>query len=206
MRGLVIKDILNLRQQAKIYVGIMVLFFVVGILNEDASYFGSFSSVFIMLIPMTSIAYDERAKWDRYALTMPVSRADIANSKYAMSILVLIVVTLLIAIGNFIIIKDLGESLLLTLTIAPLGLIVSDIFIPTLYRFGTEKSRALFLGLFVLIMIIGFLGNKFDIHFSLGTGMFESRGLMVALVWAVAAVATVVSMAISRRIYEIKDF
>ena len=72
MTGLIMKDILVMRKALTSYLFIMVLYAVMALL--DIFNFGfliTFVQVMLMVLPITAFAYDEQAKWDRYAMSPP---------------------------------------------------------------------------------------------------------------------------------------
>ena len=87
MTGLILKDLLNLKKQGKVYLILIIFYFAIGLVNENSSMFASMMTMVAVLIPITAMAYDERCKWDRYALTMPVSRKDMVMSKYLLGLI-----------------------------------------------------------------------------------------------------------------------
>ena len=90
MKGLIIKDFLNLKKHSKYYIILMIFYFILGIANEDFIMFGSMIIVFSAILPITAISYDEKNNWDSYALTMPISRKDLIVSRYILGIILLI--------------------------------------------------------------------------------------------------------------------
>lgn len=68
MKGLFIKDLYTLAKQMKIFLLMIVVFAVV----PNGSMAG-FAIVYSAMLPMTSLAYDERSHWDELAATMPYS-------------------------------------------------------------------------------------------------------------------------------------
>ncbi|MEG0372022.1 MAG: ABC-2 transporter permease [Clostridium sp.] len=77
MSGLLIKDILVITKQLKIFLIIIPVMAITG--------GGSMDMLAILMssvLPMTAIAYDERSKWNQIAVMMPYSRKDMVISKY----------------------------------------------------------------------------------------------------------------------------
>ncbi|MCI8317270.1 MAG: ABC-2 transporter permease [Lachnospiraceae bacterium] len=89
MMSLVYKDFMNLRVQAKLYALIIAVWTVVAGMEKNPSFLGGVLSIFSILIAITSCAYDERAGWDKYALTMPIGKRELVLSKYVVSFLIL---------------------------------------------------------------------------------------------------------------------
>ena len=80
MKGLIIKDLTVLKSSLKTVLIIVVLFAFMGI-KSGSAYMTTFASVYAAILPMTCMAYDERSRFNRYAVAMPVSPRDVALSK-----------------------------------------------------------------------------------------------------------------------------
>ena len=86
MKGLILKDLLNLKSTFKM-LGVMMLFFAVVFLPQgNGAIFGIIIMMFAMMV-VTTISCDDLAKWDAYALTMPVTRKEMVLSKYLVMVL-----------------------------------------------------------------------------------------------------------------------
>ena len=72
MKGLLLKDILNFKKQGVMFFFLIALWFFIGIRNKDIYYLSAIIAIMTLLVPITVISYDEKAKWERYALTMPI--------------------------------------------------------------------------------------------------------------------------------------
>src|SRR5690554_4291410 len=88
MIGLIKKDLLNIYKSIKL-IGVLVIFygFIAFIGNNTQDFSAIFIFIFAMLM-LSTYSYDELAQWDRYALTMPLSRDNIVQAKYIMMILI----------------------------------------------------------------------------------------------------------------------
>jgi hypothetical protein len=108
---------------------------------------------------MTTLSYDERSKWDRYALTMPISRSDLVFSKYMMGI----VLSFIAFVLNFIFQRTAGtadftEALLVSAATMGVGLFFLFVILPVQFKFGVEKGRyIIMLILFVPTGVIMFM-------------------------------------------------
>jgi ABC-type transport system involved in multi-copper enzyme maturation permease subunit len=98
------------------------------------------------------------AKWDIYALTMPVSREDMVSSKYIMLILLTLFGTAfssIITIGINVALK--ADSLFTSVSNSFIGAIVVimlySIVLPFIIKLGVEKARIIFF----VAMIIPFV-------------------------------------------------
>jgi len=164
MKGLLFKDILNLRQQGKVYLVIISIWLVIGIMNQDATFFAGVMMIFSLLVPVSAIAYDERAKWDKFALTMPLSKLDLIASKYLLSLLCAGLSGILAIIVGLAISGDTKEVLMSVSALMSLGVIFTSFILPIIFKFGVEKGRlvvmVLFLAPSVLVMLISKLNLR----------------------------------------------
>ena len=86
MKGLIIKDIFNLKKGITTTL-IMILFYGIFSYNTGNMSMLIGMTVFIMTsLSISSMSYDDMAKWDGYALSMPITRKNIVLSKYILSI------------------------------------------------------------------------------------------------------------------------
>ena len=72
--------------------------------------------LFTIMIPMVAMSYDDKSKWDRYALTMPVSRRDMVLSKYLLALAFAAFALLITFLFNYCISLNFSESLTTSLT------------------------------------------------------------------------------------------
>ena len=80
VKGLILKDIYNIRRNVKMLVLMLVIFGVIFIPQGGGA---ALIPIYVLLCSMmvvTTISFDDLAKWDKYALTMPVSRNDMVLS------------------------------------------------------------------------------------------------------------------------------
>lgn len=204
MTGLIIKDIINLKGQFKLFLIIIAIWFAIGIWGRDNTFFGGVMVMFVVMLPISTMSYDEKSKWNRMAITMPMSRKDVIFAKYAFMGLCMLAIAVLSFIGNLIISKDAVSSLMFTFYAFPAGLIINAVIIPMLFRFGVEKGRVLFaiamlLACLTIVAVVKGV-QSFDIF------AFISETVFNALLWAVALLMTAASMALSIRICEKRDF
>ena len=161
MIGLILKDIYNLKKQSKIYLILLVFYFFMGMANRSISMFGTMLSVLAAMLPVTAMAYDEKNNWDRYALTMPLSRKDMVLSRYILGLLFAFIAFIIsMASSVFLSNESFVESVAVNVGTLCFVLLLMAIIFPILFKFGIEKGRILMiLILFAPSMIILFLSN-----------------------------------------------
>lgn len=163
MKGLIFKDFNNLMKQYRVLLLLIIFYLVISMSSEDANFFGGVVTILMVMQIITTLSYDEKSKWDRYALTMPISRSDLVFSKY---ILGLILLAIAFAI-NFIfrVIAGVGhplEALLVSLSTTGVGLFFMFLILPVLFNFGVEKGRYITMLIFfvptAILMLISRMG------------------------------------------------
>ena len=168
MTGLIMKDILVMRKALTSYLFIMVLYAVMALL--DIFNFGfiiTFVQVMLMVLPITAFAYDEQAKWDRYAMSLPLGRSKVVGARY-LFVLVLALCTFSLALFGIAIIyllqqEDLVEMLLTLMVSASIGLLVPAIILPLSYKLGAERARPYLYTVIFIPVIVVVLLSKLDL-------------------------------------------
>lgn len=155
MSGILIKDFYNLKGQLKIAGVILLVYGIITLQSDNYSMLSIMTGVFGMMLPVTACAYDEKAKWDRMALSMPLSRRDLAVGKYLLGIglataglLINLIVLFIIGVGQ--VPGGMGF---------PLGVFVSNLIfltllLPIIFHFGVEKGRMYMLALFLIPTVL----------------------------------------------------
>lgn len=202
MGGLILKDLYGLKQQLKIYIIIAVVWLLIAVTTRDMSFFSGLVMMFTFLVPITSLAYDEKSRFDAYALTMPVKRSDIVLSKYLLSLICGAVCALAGFFVNVICMNDIFETAVVTLILLCVGIFFSSIVLPLLFRFGVEKGRTIMMAVLLLPVILALLFSKFDV--AIPENEFIKYSLLFVPV--ITSVVFFVSFQISKKIYEKKEF
>lgn len=217
MTGLILKDFLNLKKNFKIF-GLLTIFY--GFLAYTSGDSSFFSSIFTMLIAVLTISlysYDEAAKWDAYALTMPISKENVVQGKYIMMLLL----TLFGSVFGFAfsaiisILKDNG-SMLDMIRSCGFGSVIVIIFysitIPFITKLGVEKARMVFFAVYIIPFAIYYILSR-----RIKEGKLEvperivdlisiiSKNVYIIIPLTVLA-ALMISYSISIRIYHKKEF
>lgn len=120
----------------------------------------SFFSMMIMLsgiMPViSSFSFDEAAHFEKYALTLPVTRRELVQAKYILLLIFLggsfLIGTAGSILFNLIIergITELPEQLISAASVGCLFLLVFSIMIPGVFKLGVEKARMLLVCIYV---------------------------------------------------------
>ena len=156
MIGLLLKDFYTLRQYGKTMLFMLVFFAVISAgLDNPAIFFEGMFILMSMMITITSFSYDALAKWDRYALSLPVTRKEIVTGKYLLSILLCLIAAVLSFLISLVVLKvspvegfGIAEHLYATGAIICAAFFFSGILLPLTFQFGVEKSRIFLLAIF----------------------------------------------------------
>ena len=162
MKGLILKDLLNLRKNLKTII-IMCLFYTLLFSTLNPTFLSGMITILFAMQILTTFSYDDYSKWNMYALSLPITKKQLVLSKYILGISFIIfggvfsfILTSLLSLfkGSFIL-GDLVASI-----IGSTGIVILMILIllPLIFKYGVERSRIMLLAIFaiptVLILII----------------------------------------------------
>ena len=154
MKGIVIKDLLTLKSSMKTVVLIVILFGFMGA-KSGSAYMSTFASVYAAILPMTCMAFDERSRFNRYAVIMPVNLRDIVLSKYVVGLILAVAATVVAVAMTALSGGSIGETVAASIAIP---MVYHSILLPLMFKFGVEKSRIIILaGVVVPAVGISFL-------------------------------------------------
>jgi hypothetical protein len=165
MNGLILKDFINLKRNVKIFGALTVLYGFMALTQKDASFFTTIFTMLFAILTLSCYSYDELAKWDAYALTMPLSRQNIVQGKYIMMLLLTLIGTTFSMVFtlalNFILKKD---TIIQGLTVSAVGAAVVIVFysitIPIITKVGVEKARLIFFAVYMVPFVIIYLAKE----------------------------------------------
>ena len=205
MRGLIIKDLLNLKKSLSTILVLIVFYSFIAFTSEDPSMLIAMIALVLTMMTITSITYDDLAKWDKYALAMPISRKDMVLSKYVLSItLALTGVIISTAIAYIMLtIKsvDISNLLLTSYAIFLISLTFSSIVLPLVFKFGVEKSRMMMMTVIGAPMALGYILYQLGINLPSEEVVLSTLKMSPLIVIAILYL----SFYISYRIFKNKD-
>lgn len=161
MSGLLVKEYYTLRRYLKQYILLFIFFGVVSVYLDSAIYFQAMVTMSMCMLVFTGMSYDAVAGWDKFVMTMPVSRKDVVLSKYASCVIYAVGAIAVSTIFSVIInsIHPMENSSLILMaamaaTLLCLIFIIYSILLPMIFKLGVEKTRILMIA---VIMIPVFL-------------------------------------------------
>lgn len=210
MIGFMKKDLAMIKSNLKLIGALIVVYTIMGLMGEmDISFILPFMCVMIMI---STFSYDNYNKWDAYSISLPNGRKNSVKSKYVITILMTLIVSIITIILSFIIsytnTKTINyEQILISMLGAIFGtLLVLAFMYPIIYKLGVEKARiGIFLIVFGIVIIGGFLSQYIDLSFITKTLSFlEDYIVIILIITMIAMVYT--SYKISEKIFRKREF
>jgi len=209
VKGLIIKDFLLLKKTGRIYLLMMVLYLVMTVFMDTD--LGPLMVFLCGMLSISTFAYDEQAKWDAYALTMPISKRDLVRAKYIMAIILCLIGAVA---GSILSIAGNLDTPIIDwkgiLAASGIALCASYIFnslaLPLLYKFGAEKSRVILLACYAVPLIgASLLMNELEKSPATLLRIQSVLNLSAILLPFVTAAILLASYLISLRVFNKKD-
>ncbi|WP_294475719.1 MULTISPECIES: ABC-2 transporter permease [Eubacteriales] len=149
MTGLVRKDFYLSVSMFKSYVLVALVFAMLTFAGiYDSSFFVAYVSVMCIMIPVNLFAYDEQARWDKYAAALPGGRRGVVMARYLFTTLVCvgsmvfsILLHLAAGLASGAQAQERMDLLLSGLIPAAYGCLMNAVLLPLLFKFGSQKGR-----------------------------------------------------------------
>ena len=210
MAGLFIKDLYNIRKYVK-QIGLTVILFAFFAFNlKSPSYLVGMIVMMSSMLVITTMSYDETAKWDKYALTMPIVRKDIVLSKYIFLFFTVVTGTVISGIAAMIMsvvmkIQNPMVNLLSSGIIALIAIFMFSILIPMLFKYGVEKARIMMFAVFAVpfLAVVGVV--KLLERFNIPKPGMEQLKLFGFAFPVIVLIAVFISYNLSVKIYSKKE-
>ena len=159
MKGLILKDLLILKNQMKSLLIVLVFFIFISFVNKDFSFISFIIPFYMVMLVINTFSYDEFNHWDTFCNTLPFNKKDIVGSKYLLYITGTIGALIIGVITSYIsTVIDPNIRLLESISVvigevAAIAIILS-LMIPFIYKFGVQKGRTMFITTIIGISLI----------------------------------------------------
>lgn len=206
MKGLIIKDILNLKKGFKTVLAMLVFYILWSLKIGDTTVLIGIITLLLTMMSITSMSYDDFARWDKYVLATPISRKKVVASKYILGIILSASGILLSTPIAYIITLFKGDMsgsqlILNSYIIFLISILFTCIILPLVYKFGVENSRMMMVAVAGIPMVIAYFMNSMGI-FMPGEKQFI---LLLKLSPIIIVLCLLISSSISYGIYRNKD-
>lgn len=196
MKGLILKDLLNLRKNLKTII-IMCLFYTLLFSTLNPTFLSGMITILFAMQILTTFSYDDYSKWNMYALSLPITKKQLVLSKYILGISFIIfggvfsfILTSLLSLfkGSFIL-GDLVASIIGSTGIMILMILI---LLPLIFKYGVERSRIMLLAIFAIpTVLIPIISKVLAL-----TGIpFPSEEQLNALLPVICIIATLILIA-----------
>lgn len=203
MKGLLLKDGYQTVSQMKtMYLTVAVVLIVWMFSTSDSYAFPiSYAAIFLGVLPVNLLGYDQNSGWVEYSLTLPVSKKVLVAEKYLVGLLC--AAASVVIGGLFVVVLSLrkgaaldGTALFFVGNGVNTILLMNGISLPLMYRFGAEKARMIYIltfaGFGALIAGGGVLAEEFQTN-----GRFQASIGLGAALFVVVLVLYVLSWRLS---------
>ena len=205
MKALIIKDYLTIKKQMWFILVFIAIFSITSYNVSDGSSFSSIGFIIMIsvMLPVTSMAYDERSKWNVLSATMPYSNKDLVLSKYVFGYIAVLLASLLSILiqGGIQLIAGLPigiDTVVSILAICLISTLILAINIPVSLKFGVEKGRFIFIFV-VMIFALVILGS--GLIFNEITEFINNRFFLFCLLLTIVVIAlNIISIKIAIKI------
>lgn len=148
MKGLLIKDFLLMKNYKQVMLFMLIIEIFVGM--NDISFASGYILVFVSILSMSTITYDEANHGLNTLFTLPISKSDYVKEKYLFSLIITGIGFVLVAILSCFSKSGFVEIV----TILSTSLLLLSISLPFQLKEGNEKGRIV---LFVVVFGCTFL-------------------------------------------------
>ena len=165
MKSLILKDMYNMIHNMKSLLLMLFVFLFITVPQGGAEAYVITCCILCAMMVVTTFNFDENAKWEKYAMIMPISRKDLVLSKFAVLLLFCLFGMVFGGVlgvaggsvmGRFHILSlsEWQELLAVCLAGMAISFFLGSIVIPLLFKFGAEKARALMLAAFLIPVLL----------------------------------------------------
>ena len=209
MKGLLTKDLLILKQQAKTAVFILLCGIMMSFTFEKTMVIGYITIIGTMLA-FSTIGYDEFDNGYSFIFTLPVSRRTYVREKYvlalgcAFSMAVLggiIALVMMLADGTQ---HALEETLISSGSMIAVAILFISFMIPVRIKYNAEKGRVIMYILYAAVLVGGFAGSKLISMLGIAMHAFISKldAMNPWVILCILAIAVLIFLAVSERYTE----
>lgn len=152
IRGLLLKDIFELWAQCRVQLVLTGVYLLLPLFIKGIGLFASVGMMLLAMMPIYAPGYDERCRWERYALAMPVRKSDLFWSRFLLGVIAIALGAAVQALAALL--AGRGELLSSLAVTAPSAVVYLLITLPLMMKLGVEKGRFLLLLLTMAFMLL----------------------------------------------------
>ena len=201
MKGLLYKDFRLIVKDYRTFLIISVVFILMGAIWREGLYGPVYGMFFLATVVSTLQNYDEAVGFRRYCEILPVTRIDVVNEKYLLSVILVFAGVVLYALVSLVL-GHLGMIPETAMAMVAVGLLASAFSLPFAILFGAQKGSLVRMGIIAMMVMCGmFLINGTDDILAFLSGQKLTGALFGVLVIALFEI----SRRVTGRLYMKKD-
>lgn len=211
MKGLLRKDILMVGGNIGFLLIFIILYTLLSFFTGSIDFTAIVLILIMVMLPFNTLSYDELYQWDRYVLTLPVSRKQVIQSKYMFTLLLAVIALVFCVTMGWLFGGDWRDVLLRDLIFLASALLTVAVALPCALKWGLQKGRL------IMILLCGIAGGMIGglgiiteygggLRIVLPIGVVVTEELIVFGALGIALLALLISYKISCKIYEKKQF
>ncbi len=209
MKGLIVKDLLLIKENWKQLLIFVLIFIVIGL---EGNQILTFVPVFLsLMVLLSTFSYDDYNKWNSYAVTLPNGRKNIVRAKYIASICLsafaILFTYLLITISGMMNHHlNLEETAVTLLGCWSAVVLLQSFMYPLIFKVGLEKGRIFLFVFFIGVSaLLGLVFQNIKISLPVEVISFLNHYLVIILPF-VMIILLYISYKISEKIVQKKEF
>lgn len=168
MKGLILKDLLILKNQMRNVLIIILGFIILSIFTENYFYISFIIPFYIVMQVISAFSYDDLNNSNTYIVALPYTRKTIVKARYVLGLISIIeafiaslFLSLIIPIFNPN--MDFITTFISTTAAIIAVILVISLIIPFFYKFGVQKGRiVLFISIMGISLLIGVILSLFE--------------------------------------------
>lgn len=209
MKALIHKDLAALWKYCRTYFYLCGAFLAAAVFLPEYDFLTLYPCFFMGMLPTTLIAYDERDRWERFSLTLPITRRQLVSAKYLVGLIlqggVFSLTAAAVALQGVLRGTFFWEDYLMELVLLLcLGLAAPALMLPFVFKLGSERGRLGYvIGMGVSLGVCVFTALTLD---RLGLGFSGSAAQIALVILAAVVLLYPVSWFFSVRWYEKREF
>ena len=217
MKGLILKDLLILKNQMRNILIVILGFIILSIWMENYFYIAFIIPFYIIMLVISTFSYDDLNNSNTYIVALPYDRKTIVKARYVLSLISIITAFLIGLILSLVIpmfnsdMDFMSTFASCTATILSVILVIA-LLMPFFYKFGVQKGRMiLFIAIMGISLLIGIILSLFE-NSNLKIAQFFSNLqqmnyiMLIAIAIIIMLLILYISYVFSCKIYKNKEF
>ncbi len=217
MKGLILKDLLILKNQMRNVLIIILGFIILSIFTENYFYISFIIPFYIVMQVISAFSYDDLNNSNTYIVALPYTRKTIVKARYVLGLISIIeafiaslFLSLIIPIFNPN--MDFITTFISTTAAIIAVILIISLIIPFFYKFGVQKGRIiLFISIMGISLLIGVILSLFEntnLKIAKLFSSLENINYIILIIIAIIIILLIlyISYLFSYKIFKNKEF